>query len=104
LGEWGVYLEWTKDNYLLSGVLWELVFMCFKEALDNANAILRKYYYSLDVVLVAHVLEPRGHDNLMQLNCSETEHFTLQEFDEIYKGIIDAGFFIICMAALFNPF
>jgi D-alanine-D-alanine ligase len=68
--------------------------MCFKEALGNATDILKEYYDSMDIVLVAHVLGPRGHDNMMQLNCSETEHFTLQEFDEIYKGIVNAGFFI----------
>jgi D-alanine-D-alanine ligase len=68
--------------------------MYFIDALNNANRILMNYKDSLDIVLIAHVLEPRGHDNMMQLNCSEVEHFRTQEFDEIYHGIVDAGFFI----------
>jgi D-alanine-D-alanine ligase len=68
--------------------------MCLKDALNNANNILKDFKNSLDVVLVAHVLGPRGHDNVIQLNCSEAEHFTTQEFDEIYQGIVNGGFFI----------
>ncbi len=49
---------------------------------------------NIDIVLVAHVLTPRGYDNPKQLNCSITEHFTVQEFNEIYTGIVNAGFFI----------
>ena len=68
--------------------------MHFKDAINYDNNILEKYKDSLEVVIVANVLGPRGHDNIMQLNCPETEHFTPQEFDEIYRGIVDAGFFI----------
>lgn len=68
--------------------------MYFKDALNDANDILEKCKDFLEVVIVANVLGPRGHDNMMQLNCPETEHFTPQEFDEIYQGIVDAGFFI----------
>lgn len=66
----------------------------FNKALDNANIILEKNIETLEIVLVAHVLTPRGYDNPIQKNCSETEHFTIQEFNEIYQGIVGAGFFI----------
>jgi len=68
--------------------------MYFKDALNNADDIFESCKDYLEIVLVANVLGPRGHDNIMQLNCSETEHFTPQEFDEIYRGVVDAGFFI----------
>jgi D-alanine-D-alanine ligase len=68
--------------------------MYFKDALNTMNDLLEKCKDFLEIVLVANVLGPRGHDNMMQLNCPETEHFTPQEFDEIYRGIVDTGFFI----------
>ncbi|MGX8851484.1 hypothetical protein [Amedibacillus sp. YH-ame10] len=48
----------------------------------------------LDIVLISHVREPRGYDNPIQLTCSRTEKFSTSEFYEIYKGIVDAGYFI----------
>lgn len=68
--------------------------MNFHKALQNANDILIGNIESIDIVVVAHVLAPRGHDNMMQKNCAETEHFTIQEFKEIYQGIVNADFFI----------
>lgn len=68
--------------------------MDFTKALPYANDTLKINIESFEIVLVAHVLAPRGHDNLIQQNCSETEHFTVQEFNEIYQGVVDAGFFI----------
>lgn len=54
----------------------------------------------LNVVLIAHVREPRGHMNLIQLQCSETERFSIEEFNEIYQGIVTAGYFV--QAIYFN--
>ena len=68
--------------------------MTFKDAVISAENNFCTYRDYLDVILIAHVLEPRGSDNIMQLNCSEAEHFTIQEFNEIYQGIVNGGFFI----------
>ena len=68
--------------------------MNLKNALKNAAELLDKNIDKLDIILVAHVLAPRGYDNPLQTNCSETEHFTLQEFNDIYQGIVNAGFYI----------
>lgn len=54
----------------------------------------------LNIVLIAHVREPRGHMNTTQLQCSETERFSIEEFNEIYQGIVDAGYFV--QAVFFN--
>lgn len=54
----------------------------------------------LNVVLIAHVCEPRGHTNISQLQCSETERFSIDEFNEIYQGIVAAGYFV--QAVYFN--
>lgn len=54
----------------------------------------------LNVVLIAHVREPRGHMNTLQLQCSETERFSIEEFNEIYQGIVAAGYFV--QAIYFN--
>lgn len=48
----------------------------------------------LNIVLIAHVCEPRGYENIDQLQCSETERFSINEFNEIYQGIVSAGYFI----------
>jgi D-alanine-D-alanine ligase len=66
----------------------------FKIALQKSKKLLNSCIESLDVVLVAHVLSPRGWDNPLQRNCSETEQFTPEEFNGIYRGIVSAGFFI----------
>ncbi|MCR5012732.1 MAG: ATP-grasp domain-containing protein [Lachnospiraceae bacterium] len=49
---------------------------------------------SISVILVAHVFEPRGILNRDQIQCSLTERFSVEEFNEIYQGIVNAGFFI----------
>ena len=54
----------------------------------------------LGIVLIAHVQEPRGHMNTAQLQCSETERFSIDEFNEIYQGIVTAGYFV--QAIFFN--
>lgn len=48
----------------------------------------------LEIILIAHVDEPRGKKNNFQLQCSSNEFFRINEFGEIYQGIVDAGFFI----------
>ena len=55
---------------------------------------------ALNVVLIAHVREPRGYMNISQLQCSETERFSIDEFNEIYQGIVVAGYFV--QAIYFN--
>lgn len=55
---------------------------------------------NIEIVLIAHVRNPRGYDNKLQLHCSETEKFSVDEFYEIYKGIVNAGYFI--KATFFN--
>lgn len=54
----------------------------------------------LKVVLIAHVREPLGHMNTAQLQCSQTERFSIEEFNEIYQGIVTAGYFV--QAIYFN--
>ena len=48
----------------------------------------------LSIVLLAHVQKPRGYINQAQLQCSETERFSIKEFNEIYQGIVNAGYYI----------
>ncbi len=54
----------------------------------------------LNIVLIAHVREPRGRMNAAQLQCSETERFSIDEFNEIYQGIVASGYFV--QAIYFN--
>ncbi len=54
----------------------------------------------LNIVLIAHVREPRGYMNISQLQCSEIERFSIDEFNEIYQGIVSAGYFV--QAIYFN--
>ena len=49
---------------------------------------------SLNIVLVAHAHEPRGNANTDQIQCASVEMFSVDEFYEIYQGIVAAGFFI----------
>ena len=49
---------------------------------------------TLNVILIMHVREPRGHINSTQLQCSKTERFSIDEFNEIYQGIVAAGYFV----------
>lgn len=48
----------------------------------------------LNIILLAHVQQPRGYVNNGQLQCSETERFSIEEFNEIYQGIVSAGYYI----------
>ena len=48
----------------------------------------------LSIILLAHVQPPRGHINLLQLQCSDTERFSVEEFNEIYQGIVNAGYYV----------
>ncbi len=68
--------------------------MRFNDLAQYANKLLEHSIDELEIVLIAHVMHPRGHNNPEQCNCPETEHFSIQEFNEIYKGVVDAGFFI----------
>lgn len=54
----------------------------------------------LNIVLIAHVREPRGLVNTAQLQYSETERFSIDEFNEIYQGVVAAGYFV--QAIYFN--
>lgn len=54
----------------------------------------------LNIVLIAHVRGPRGCTNAIQIQCSETERFSVDEFNEIYQGIVDSGYFV--QAIFFN--
>ena len=49
---------------------------------------------TLNIILLAHVRQPRGYINNAQLQCNETERFSVEEFNEIYQGIISAGYYI----------
>lgn len=49
---------------------------------------------NINIILLAHVQEPRGHINQKQLQCSETERFSIEEFNDIYQGIVNAGYYI----------
>jgi len=68
--------------------------MCLCKKVGKANDYLKEYKNILEIVLIAHVLEPRGYDNENQLNCPETEHFSINEFSDIYQGIVNAGYYI----------
>ena len=55
----------------------------------------------LDIILIANVVSPRGYTNKKQkLDCHKNEKFTYEEFNEIYKGIINANLFI--KSVIFN--
>lgn len=59
-----------------------------------SNKKIENIKRSLNIVLVAHVHSPRGKSNPYQLQCSATERFSVDEFNEIYQGIVAAGFFV----------
>ena len=59
---------------------------------EYENAALDKN--QINIILLAHVQEPRGHINPSQIQCNETERFSIDEFYEIYKGIVNAGYYI----------
>lgn len=54
----------------------------------------------INIVLLAHVKRPRGMINKDQIQCSETEHFSIDEFNDIYQGIVNADYYI--QAVYFN--
>ncbi len=47
-----------------------------------------------EIILLTHVDSPRGHDNNLQIHCAINEYLRIDEFNEIYMGIVNAGFFI----------
>ena len=55
---------------------------------------LERIKQTLSIILIAHVQQPRGYLNPYQLQCSETERFSIEEFNEIYQGIVGSGFYI----------
>lgn len=59
---------------------------------EHAEKILSKN--KLNVVLIMHVQEPRGQINWNQIQCASTERFSVDEFNEIYQGIVAAGYYI----------
>ena len=59
---------------------------------EDANYRIHKEY--VNIILIAHVVSPRGNINKNQLQCSRTERFSLEEFNEIYQGIVSAGYFV----------
>ena len=65
---------------------------------EQAHAPILKN--ALNIIIIAHVQEPRGHMNSRQLQCSLTERFSIDEFNEIYQGIVAAGYFV--QAIYFN--
>lgn len=56
----------------------------------------------LNIILLANVQEPRGHINSAQLQCSDAERFSIDEFNEIYQGIVNAGYYI--QAVYYNEY
>ena len=54
----------------------------------------------INIILLAHVHAPRGTINHNQIQCSSTERFSIDEFNEIYQGIVNAGYYI--QAVYFN--
>ncbi|MEG6522363.1 hypothetical protein [Desulfotomaculum sp. 1211_IL3151] len=61
---------------------------------------IENYKKTLNIILLAHVQQPRGHINQAQLQCSGTERFSIEEFNQIYQGIVGAGYYI--QAVYFN--
>lgn len=59
---------------------------------DSEGIVLSKDI--LNIILLVHVEQPRGYTNPSQLQCSKTERFSIEEFNEIYQGIVDAGYYI----------
>lgn len=55
---------------------------------------VKEYSPYVNIILIAHVQEPRGHLNEQQIQCETTERFSIEEFHEIYQGIVSAGFYI----------
>lgn len=75
--------------------------MNLTQELIKIDKNLDKIRDKLDIILIANVLSPRGYNNKNQkLDCHKNEKFTYQEFNEIYKGIINANLFI--KSVIFN--
>lgn len=58
------------------------------------ESYVKEYSPYTDIILIAHVQSPRGHFNNNQIQCDTTERFSIEEFHEIYQGIVSAGFYI----------
>lgn len=65
-----------------------------KEDVKKIESYVEKYSPYISVILIAHVQAPRGHLNNNQIQCDATERFSVEEFHEIYQGIVSAGFYI----------
>lgn len=73
-----------------------------KSFLEQYDIDMNVNFNSLNIILLAHVQQPRGHINPCQLQCSQTERFSIEEFHEIYQGIVNAGFYI--KSVFYNEF
>lgn len=58
------------------------------------ESYVKKYSPYINIILIAHVQSPRGYRNTHQIQCDTTERFSVEEFHEIYQGIVSAGFYI----------
>lgn len=67
---------------------------------STTTLYVKDYSPYINIILIAHVQSPRGHLNTNQIQCDETERFSVEEFHEIYQGIVSAGFYI--QSAYFN--
>ena len=65
-----------------------------KEFRTTLEAYVKEYSPYVNIILIAHVQAPRGHLNEHQIQCETTERFSIEEFHEIYQGIVSAGFYI----------
>lgn len=65
-----------------------------KEFIASLESYVRIYSPYTNIILIAHVQSPRGHLNENQIQCDTTERFSVEEFHEIYQGIVSAGFYI----------
>jgi len=65
-----------------------------KEFFTRLESYVEKYCPYTNIILIAHVQSPRGYLNENQIQCDTTERFSVEEFHEIYQGIVSAGFYI----------
>lgn len=65
-----------------------------KEYVKKNESYVEKYSPYINIILIAHVQAPRGYLNSNQIQCDTTERFSVEEFHEIYQGIVSAGFYI----------
>lgn len=79
--------------------MWEKSIMDKKE-IEMFDSYIKKFSPYVNIILIAHVQSPRGNINNNQIQCKTTERFSVEEFHEIYQGIVSAGFYI--QAVYFN--